>query len=409
MSAQNKRSKNGSGGKAIQKSHSAAPGQALGFYLQETVLTHRLLSAQPGDYLSLELMEDVAVHKSTGTLEFIQSTSTAGNNPIADRDPKVWKTLLNWIVTIRELQLDPARVRFVLYVSSPVSGSLVNVLASATTPIAAQAALHAARNELWGPAPTFPKRTALPQSLSKFVNPLLSAEDEIIVPLISNFELQCGSGSPHEDFLAALQQQIVLEDVDIQAVAPQMLGWVKQKIELSLEKQQPAIVSRDEFFVQMRAYIRATAFRQILRSFAAAPSDEEKDKERLKTYVRQLELIELDQTQILRAITDYLMSSSERVQWALHGLVNPPSFDAFDAEVLETWSNHNLVAEACFPPDKPIPRGRSLYGNCMTHQLHIQGIPAPNYFLRGCFHKLADIKTLGWHPEFKKLLMDKKK
>ncbi len=308
MAAQNTKKKKKSSAKPQTATvPSVAPGQALGYLLQETVLTHRLLSALPGDLLSLELLEDVAVHQAGAPQELIQSTSTAGNNPVADRDPKLWKTLYNWITTIRLLNLDPTRIRFVLYVSTPVSSPHVDALDGASSPAAVQAALTAAKNELWGPAPDFPKRATLPLPLAKFTNAVLSTTDDILVPLIANFELQCGSGSPHDDFLATLAQQISLEETHIEVLAPQMLGWVKQKLEKSLEKQQPAVISRDEFFSEMRAFIRAIAYQQMLRCFASRPSSAEKEKEKLRTYVRQLELIELGETRILGSITDFLM------------------------------------------------------------------------------------------------------
>ena len=387
---------------------SVAPGQALGYLLQETVLTHRLLSALPGQLLSLELLEDVAVHHAGAPQELIQSTSTSSNNPVADRDPKLWKTLYNWITTIRLLNLDPTRIRFVLYVSSPVCGHICSALATASDADEVRTALTTAKNELWGPAPSFAKRATMPLPLAKFANAVLSTDDRILVPLIANFELQCGSGSPHNDFLAALAQQIILEEADINAVAPQMLGWVKQQLELSLEKQQPAVISRDEFFQAMRAFIRKTAFRQMLQSFASNPSSEQKAEQRLRTYVRQLELIDIDETRILGSITDFLMSASERVEWAARGLVHPSSFDELDTNLRDIWANHSLVAEANHS-DNSIPRGRSLLGQCMNHQVPVQGMAAPHYFLRGCFHRLADSKELGWHPDFRNLLTEPKK
>jgi hypothetical protein len=120
---------------------SAAPRQALGYLLQETLLTHRLLAAQPGELLSLELLDDLAVHQSGGHHELIQSTSTSSNNPVADRDPKLWKTLSNWIDTVRAGNLDPGHTRFVLYVSTPASGAIVAAFNSASTPGAVQDAL----------------------------------------------------------------------------------------------------------------------------------------------------------------------------------------------------------------------------------------------------------------------------
>lgn len=406
MAAQKPKKKRGSVKSAPVPS--VAPGQALGYLLQETVLTHRLLSALPGESLSLELLDDVAVHHDGAPHQLIQSTSTSGNNPVSDKDPKLWKTLSNWVTTVSQLNLDPTRIRFVLYVSSPVSGPLASAFAAASSPATAEAALTLATNELWGPPPNFPKRATLSLPLAKFANAVLSAPMDTLVPLISNFELQCGSGSPHGDFLAALAQQISLEETHIEVVAPQMLGWVKQKLELSLEQQQPAVVSRDEFFLVMRAFIRKIAYEQMLRSFASRPSNTETEKEKLRTYVRQLELIQLDETRILGAITDFLMSTADRVEWAERGLVDPSSFDELDMSLQHVWSNHSLIADAHFGKD-PIPRGKSVYGNCMNHQTVVEGMTTPSYFIPGCFHQLADSQKLGWHPDFISLLNEQKK
>ena len=95
-----KKKKKKSSAKAQTAAPSVAPGQALGYLLQETVLTNRLLSALPGKSLSLELLEDVAVHQLEAPKELIQSTSTGGNNPIVNGDSKLWKTLYNWITTV---------------------------------------------------------------------------------------------------------------------------------------------------------------------------------------------------------------------------------------------------------------------------------------------------------------------
>jgi len=43
-----------------------APGQALGFSLQYTLLTTLLLEASEGTYCSLEVLDDVAAHSADG-------------------------------------------------------------------------------------------------------------------------------------------------------------------------------------------------------------------------------------------------------------------------------------------------------------------------------------------------------
>jgi len=70
-----------------------------------------------------------------------------------------------------DVQFDTSRRdRFVLYVSSPASGQIVSALNAAKTPADVQTALAAARDELWGPGPNFPKRSSLPLALAKYAN-----------------------------------------------------------------------------------------------------------------------------------------------------------------------------------------------------------------------------------------------
>jgi hypothetical protein len=36
----------------------------------------------------------------------------------------------------------------------------------------------------------------------------------------------------------------------------------------------------------------------------------------------------------------------------------------------------------------------------------LQGLEVPHRFTPGCFHNLADIPEIGWHPKYKQLLAE---
>jgi hypothetical protein len=73
-----------------------AAGQCLGYSLQQLRLCHHLLKTPDGDTVSLEYVDDVAVHRSDGTLFLEQSKSALTGNPAADRADDLWKTFANW-------------------------------------------------------------------------------------------------------------------------------------------------------------------------------------------------------------------------------------------------------------------------------------------------------------------------
>ncbi|HHS0913655.1 TPA: ABC-three component system protein, partial [Salmonella enterica subsp. enterica] len=62
-------------GQSKPKRKTEVPGQALGYSLQFTLLTHLLLQAPEGSLCSLEVLDDVAQENNSGDIKFIQSKS----------------------------------------------------------------------------------------------------------------------------------------------------------------------------------------------------------------------------------------------------------------------------------------------------------------------------------------------
>ena len=72
-------------GPSRSKRKTEVPGQALGYSLQFTRLTHLLLQAPEGSFCSLELLDDVAQEDGAGAVKLVQSKSALTANPVADR------------------------------------------------------------------------------------------------------------------------------------------------------------------------------------------------------------------------------------------------------------------------------------------------------------------------------------
>jgi hypothetical protein len=51
-----------------------------------------------------------------------------------------------------------------------------------------------------------------------------------------------------------------------------------------------------------------------------------------------------------------------------------------------------------------VVRGRLAYRRCAQLQPPLDGRQVPGHFVHGCFNNLADLKRLGWHPDYKSLL-----
>jgi len=68
------------------------PNQYYGYSLQCTHCVSLLLDAVAGSYVSVEVMDDVAVEDPEGEVEAVQVKSALKTNPISNRSIELWKT-----------------------------------------------------------------------------------------------------------------------------------------------------------------------------------------------------------------------------------------------------------------------------------------------------------------------------
>ena len=387
----------------LKNAPATAPGQTLGYSLQFTRLTAMLLDAPDGNWCSLEVLDDVATQSEDGMTTVSQSKSALTDNPVADRAISLWKTLFNWLELVKSGFVKPKDTKFELYVSRPVKGAFIDSFHESRTYKEAKAAIEKVRNQLWGAAPEFTERAALPHSLSRYANPVLEADDKLLLPIIVNLQLKCGSGSPQSDIEAAIRRHPVSE-AKVFDIADKLCGWVKREADKRLEKGLPAIVSRDEFHLEYTSYVRRVDRDLILNGLAKKPSEAEKLERLPDNFVRQLDLIERSFDQKLEAISDFLQACWDRAMWSKAGDIHDDSFTELNDNLERTWQNLSLATSIEAGSKPETQRGQLLYAKCMMHTARIQGMEPPPHFVPGCFHGLADDLTVGWHPAYQALL-----
>ena len=111
---------------------------------------------------------------------------------------------------------------------------------------------------------------------------------------------------------------------------------------------------------------------------------------KLKTYVRQLEIINCDYEQKVRAVRDFLQASVDHAQWSIKGWVHESSFDDFEKGLVRTWQNLKGKTDISLSNHNDITKGKYLYSECLLHRATLQGLEVPNHFTPGSFHKLSD-------------------
>lgn len=388
----------------IVRKSTQVPGQYGGYSLQATRFLHRLLQASSGDIISLEVFDDIGVETSDGFKTAEQSKSTRNGNPVADRAKDFWKTLSNWIVAIKNGQLEISNTFFEIYVSKPVSGVIVRSFAQAKTDQEAKEAYINARLLLWGSAPLYPEKNKLASSISEYANHVFETEEDLVCSLIKNFSLICGSSSPIND-VEELFKKNFISDENLQNVIYHAFGWVKRETDLLVEQGKPAFLVQDDFHKEMTSYVRKIDRQLILESYAPNPTQKQIATDlNCRTYVKQLEVIESDYDDKLSAVTDYLLASANRTIWGDEGLVHESSFDTFEEDLKRAWNNNKRASDLEFMDKDDVLKGKLLYSRCASHVNKLEGMETPSHFTSGSFHALSDEVEIGWHPDYKNKL-----
>jgi len=381
------------------------PGQLFGYSLQPIRLLSLALDAAEGTTLSLEVFEDVGAVDENGNAFASQTKSAIETNPVSDRSVDLWKTFSNWKTAISSGQINLETTKFEIYLAKRRTGKLVQLFHEAKTEEATNAAFAEARDLFWGAATDYPKKQKLAASLAPYVNHVLEAPTDIAVGIIQRFTLSVAAKDPLRDLRPKVDSKWVRPE-SVDAVIQHAHGWIKEKMDGLVLAGKSATLNVDEFNAEMRAFLPRIDFEHILTAIAGklVLTEDTLAAEQLRTYVRQLQLIEGSDEDIFEAINQFLRAAAERSAWGKQGLVHEKSFDEYEEALISAWKNKRSVHNITHKSLSGVDRGKLLLADCGLHQQKLQGLEPPPFFTPGSFHALAEEQTVGWHPEYKKLL-----
>jgi hypothetical protein len=379
-----------------------APDAFFGYSLQAARMVYRLLEAKPGEAVSLEVFDDVGVQSPNSRIAE-QTKSGRKSNPIADTSVGLWKTFANWIQSIAAGELDGQRTWFEIYVSLPKPAAIAKRFSDCTDLPDALRIIGQVRSQLWGEAPNFPKRTALPKTAGGFINAVLAADELLVATLICRFTLREGSGDICQESKDLLTTKFVSRQ-NIDVVYKQALGWVHARLLDFLEIGKPGTIQVDDFYKEIAAFNDRCASTLGLISCAEDPTLQEVEPHLLRPFVRQLRLIDVPIEDQILAVSNYLRASSDRTLWAEKGLIDRSAVAELSADLKNCWKNTRTKTELLHAAHSDVERGKILYSDCCLHKARIRAVEMTSGFTQGSFHELADSRDIGWHPQYLQLL-----
>ncbi|QZN77672.1 ABC-three component system protein [Paenibacillus sp. DR312] len=384
------------------------PDKVYAYSLQVRHALYELQSCSSNDIVSVEVLEDVAVVKSNGTVDAIQLKSVlSNNNPVSNRSKDLWKTLYNWLLSVKNKELDIDNTKFILFITVDKKGTIVDSFNKCTTRDSAQEVWEVAKQEFYeetGEEKEFSDEYAL------YVRSFFKSENKLLaVQIIQNFCLKTIKTN-HTTFLYdAFCERSMLEEDLSGILFTYMLGWIEKKAAELVEAKQPMCISYQEYKKELIAIRREFNQKQSLKELAPRPTEQEVRDEMsaLRRYIEQLNVVECDYTEKIEAINDYLRASTNRTIWARRGDISDGNLTSYQETLIKKWATKQKIISLQYKHLNLSPEelGRLLYLECKNEPINIDHLYVPDFFTVGCYHALSDDVEIGWHPKYKDIFM----
>lgn len=344
----------------------------------------------------MEFQDDVAVHYPSGFLRLEQTKSALKQNPISDWATDLWNTFHNWLTMLQSGVIKANTAEFRLYVAPPKAGAFVEALTAASDATAAKAVIANIRSKL-------AKLRKDPACLDK-LQFLLDATEEQQTAIITRFALEPSAADPLEAIRDILRPSVA--DIHLDILIKSGIGQAKQAYDRLIQRGETPILGVDLFRREFHAFVRQNNLPGLLTSLSATPDDARvvDIASTRPIFIRQLELVEATNDDLLRAVSDYLRTSADKADWADRGLIYTGSLGTWDDDLVR---RHGMIRGdiADLHGDKSAAtQGRLVYRQCAQHQAPLEGRAVPGHFVHGSFNDLADRRRVGWHGDFEALL-----
>lgn len=279
---------------------------------------------------------------------------------------------------------------------TPKSGKLSSAIHAATSADAVDLLLQQVADKL-------SKRAEPPKCMphvQKFLDVTIAVRNQVICKT----SVVSGDADPIQPLRALLAPTV--PDGAIDVICEAAIGMAQARADRLIRDGMPALIGVRDFRKSFHAFVQQNNMPGYLASLSVVPTTA--DTKAVLTsrpiFVRQLQLIEATETQQLRAASDLMRTSGDKVKWAEAGFIYDDSFKDWEESLLRRYEA--FASEITdLHSDKPeVVRGRLVYGRCSVLEVPIGNRTVPNYFTHGAFNDLADRRELGWHPEHDDLL-----
>lgn len=373
---------------------SNAPGQLLGFTIQFPRALYHLLKSGPGECVCVEVLGDVATITQDGGVIAEEDKSSIVGNPLTDKSIDLWKTFSNWVNAINSGHLKIENTRFILYTNKSGKAGIVNEFHSALTIAEVEVAIENAKTTL----SDIKKEHEVYPYLDNVFNKNLS----LLKVIVQRFELEIGEGAGYDDIFHELKGKHVAE-TQIKFLCDKIAGWLQRVVLECLASKTPAVVKWEDFDHEFKIVFERSRCRELIdfaiEYYSGHPDIANHIKNRPR-YVKQLEVLDCPDEDVLEAVTDYLRAKVNISKWIEDDIIDSDIADDFEKKLIAYWKSKQVHIALTQKTLDEKEKGRLIYCECKMRQEQIRDMTPPSSTIEGTYHALANKLLLGWHPQW---------
>jgi hypothetical protein len=387
-------------------SQHSAPGANAGFTFQFERALYWLARSPAGSVVGIETADDVAVTftDSSKVLEQDKHSVRNDSKPFGNRSKDLWNTLAIWLDALDSKEVAADNTVFLMVTNKELPECLATQIGHASS----DAEIGACVAEMEAAAGSPPKGVA--PLMQRVLRPQSRAN---LLKLISSCELTDGSQAVagpelRKKTIAELQLPEWCRPI-ADSITNELSGWVQKTVLTSWQNGEPGWVQRDHFVNELYAILdRRKRELERERSEHLIPvTDEKLGKERGRPFVKQLYLITDDDGMVDDGIRDFIRCNIEKNRLSNEGNITDDDWTAFESALLSRWTKirTRVIRMNKEMADEDV--GFEIFTNTAeNHREKLAGIDTEQVYLTsGSYHRLADLIQIGWHPNFKKLMI----
>ncbi len=379
-----------------QLQHGAA-GSAAGILLQlERALYWLVESADAEAIVGVEAHADVFLIESgkPALHEEDKHSIQPTGHPLGDHDKRLWRTLQIWCDATVNGSPEEQNARLLLVTNRPVPACLVRRLHDAGDEPAITDAIRESRRIA----------TFAPTGIQSTVRAVLAFGDDVLGSVIRRMELQDGSAVAGPELRRRIIGRLhISEEIDGERIINELSGWLQSLLLEKWRNGERGWIKRSSLAKRFVAIVHDLRIQRVqaqaARLILVDPEDVEQQKG--KRFVQHLAQVDVSETQLEKAIADYLRFGSERLRLLNDGEIGPDDWTDRGDRMRDRWERI-AASERRSPNHRPSEQlGHDILDRTIepNYREPLAGHPQDEpYLTRGHYHRLAEADQVWWYP-----------